>query len=283
MKIKKVLNNNAVTALDEQNQELVVMGLGIAFKKKTGDRLDEKKIERIFSLQDQISSNKLEALINQIPSEFLDLTEKIVRYAEHSIGQNLSNSIYLTLTDHIYFAIERFNDGLLIENPLVWEVKKFYKEAFIMGEMALEMIKEQFNITLPNDEAASIALHIVNAQLGQNMAATISMTKLIQDILNIIKYQFSIEMDEDDLSIQRLITDLKFYIIRIQSGQTYTDGDQELFDIISEKYARAYTCTEKIDHFLFNMLRTHLTKDEKMYLTIHIQKLLNQKNIKIIQ
>ena len=37
MVIKKILNNNVVVTTDENDNEIVVMGRGIAFKKRSGD------------------------------------------------------------------------------------------------------------------------------------------------------------------------------------------------------------------------------------------------------
>lgn len=50
MIIKRVLNNNAVMSLDKNNEEIIVKGKGIAFQKKNGDSIDEKKIDKIFVL-----------------------------------------------------------------------------------------------------------------------------------------------------------------------------------------------------------------------------------------
>lgn len=36
MLIEKVLNNNVVITRDEKNQEMIVMGKGLAFKKESG-------------------------------------------------------------------------------------------------------------------------------------------------------------------------------------------------------------------------------------------------------
>ena len=41
MLINKVLNNNVITIINEDNEEAVVMGRGIAFQKKKGDAIDE--------------------------------------------------------------------------------------------------------------------------------------------------------------------------------------------------------------------------------------------------
>ena len=41
MKILKIINNNVVSACDEKGKEIVVMGKGLGFGKKSGDILDE--------------------------------------------------------------------------------------------------------------------------------------------------------------------------------------------------------------------------------------------------
>ncbi|WP_376715789.1 CAT RNA binding domain-containing protein [Vagococcus lutrae] len=37
--INKILNNNVVISVDEQKREIIVMGRGIAFGKKSGDNV----------------------------------------------------------------------------------------------------------------------------------------------------------------------------------------------------------------------------------------------------
>lgn len=53
LKIAKVINNNVVSVLKEGNQELVIMGRGIAFQKKTGDPADEARIEKVLTLDNK--------------------------------------------------------------------------------------------------------------------------------------------------------------------------------------------------------------------------------------
>lgn len=47
LKIAKILNNNVVISVDKNGEDIIVMGSGIAFQKKHGDLIDEKKVERI--------------------------------------------------------------------------------------------------------------------------------------------------------------------------------------------------------------------------------------------
>ena len=50
MKIIKVLNQNAVLVLDEE-QEKVAVGKGIGFNKKKNDLIFQKQVERLFVME----------------------------------------------------------------------------------------------------------------------------------------------------------------------------------------------------------------------------------------
>lgn len=280
MKIKKVLNNNAATVINEDNKEVVVMGLGLAFKKRSGDKLEEEKIERTFTLENKEVSEKLNKLISEIPAKYVKISEQIIIYAEENLHKKLNENIYLTLTDHISFAMTRQKQGLNIKNPMLWEIKKFYKQEYAIGLTALNIIKENFGVTLLVDEAASIALHIVNAELNQDMPRAVNMTKIIQEILNIIRYNFEINFDEDSLSYHRLVTHLKFFAQRMLTETTSTGDDDYLYDIVIDKYKDSYKCVEKIKAHLKKVYNTTMSKEEMTYLTIHINRVVNRDILK---
>ena len=69
MVIIKVFNNNAVIARDAENREIVLMGCGIAFKKKNGDEVDKQLIEKTFILKEKDASEKFKLLLEDIPIE----------------------------------------------------------------------------------------------------------------------------------------------------------------------------------------------------------------------
>ena len=52
MIIQKVINNNVVSTFDSNGKEVILMGKGIGFRKKTGDELDKTKIEKIQHIRD---------------------------------------------------------------------------------------------------------------------------------------------------------------------------------------------------------------------------------------
>lgn len=220
MKIEKVLNNNVVTVLDASQNELVIMGRGIAFKKHTGDIIDEDKIEKVFSLDNKEVSQKLMTLLSDIPIEYVECSDEVIRYAETVLGEKLHDSVYISLTDHIHFAIDRHRQGLQLKNALLWEIKRMYRKEFSIGLKALQIIEDRLGVLLPEDECAFIAMHLVNAQLNGEMRETVSITNIVKDISNIVRRSFLIELDEESLSYYRFLTHLKFFCPAGGSGLT---------------------------------------------------------------
>ncbi|MEH7119764.1 PRD domain-containing protein [Neobacillus vireti] len=276
MKIAKVINNNVISVIDSHNKELVIMGRGIAFQKRPGDLVDETKIEKIFKLDNKDVSEKFKTLLYDVPMEYMDISERIISYAKEKLGKKLNDSIYVSLTDHINFAIEREQKGLKISNPLLWEIKRIYADEYAVGLKALTKIEEMLGITLPQDEAGFIAMHIVNAELNEEMPNVVNMTKLIQDILNIVKYHFKIELDEESLNYFRFLTHLKFFAQRLYTDSPYNNEDDFLYDMVKEKQKEAFACVEKIRDFIKKTHNRQLTKEEMAYLTIHIERVVNR-------
>ena len=273
MKVHKILNNNVIVTLDDKGKELILTGRGIGFKKREGDLIDINLIEKQFSLDNKDILPKFNVLLSEIPLEVLTTSQIIINHAKEFMDSKLQDSIYISLTDHIHFAIERHKQGFDIPNSFLWEIKKFYPKEFQIGLYALSVIKKRLEIELPEDEAGFITFHIINAQLNGTMPNIVNMTKIMREILNIVKYHFNIEYDEDCLSYQRFVTHLKFFAQRILSKGTHTQQDSSLYEIVRKKYDQAYLCTKQIDLHLIQQYQHALTDDESLYLTIHIERL----------
>lgn len=276
MVINKVLNNNVITIINEKNEESVVMGRGIAFQKKKGDEVDEEKVDKIFVLKNKSINDKLIALVNDIPVENLEIAEEVIKYAEYKLDTKLNENIYLTLTDHISFSINRYKNNLEMKNVMLWDVKRLHKAEFEIGLKALEIIKNKINIELPEDEAASIAMHILNGELSQDMPQIVDIINLINEILKIVKYHFNIDFDEESINYYRFITHLKFFAQRLVNGKYYEDNDNELFEMIKNKYPKSYECTRKIEGFIKQKFNNDLTKEEKLYLIVHTARVVKE-------
>lgn len=272
MKIEKILNNNVVIVLSDKGHEQVVMGRGVGYHKKAGERLDSQAVEKIFSLESNDVTSRLAELLSDIPIEVMTTSQKIINHAQLVLGKELHESIHISLTDHINFAIARHKKGLVIKNALLWETKKLYPQEYSVGQKALDIIEERLKIRLPEDEAGFITLHIINAELNDDMSNIIHITKIMQEILHIVKYYFRLEYNEECLSYHRFITHLKFFAQRMLNGNLTEEGDESLYGIVASKYADSFSCTQKVSRYLNQSYGHSLTKDEMLFLTIHIER-----------
>ena len=276
MKVGKILNNNVVVVFEEGKTEKIVMGRGIAFGKKVGDSIDEEKIDKTFLLENSDNNSKLQQLLKDIPIEYFNAAEKIIEYAKTKAERKLNDFLYITLIDHIYMAVVRTKDGVNIKNMMLWDIKKFYKDEYDIGLKALDIIEEDFNIRLPEDEAGFIALHVVNAQTNADFNCINEMgdiTKLIQKIVIIVERHFNIKFNEDSVYYNRFLTHLKFFALRLFQKNIYNDKeDEDLLSVVKMKYKEAYECTLKIAEYISLSYSYDISDEEKLYLTIHIEK-----------
>lgn len=277
MLIHKILNNNVVLILDQNNEEQIVMGRGIAFKKRVGDNIDESIIDKIFMLKDQKVKNNFTELIKDIPMDYIEVAYEIMQYAKANVGENIDENLIISLSDHIHTAVERYIEGIEIKNVLLWDIKKFYKTEFEIGLKALDIIDQKLNVKLPEDEAGFIAMHVVNRIMNENIGNMYDITKIIQEILNIVKYYLGIKFDEDSVYFYRFVTHIKYFAQRLISGKTYeNENEDSLFEIIKGRYQEPYKCVEKISEFIQKKYKYNLSDEEKLYLTIHIARIHNK-------
>ncbi|WP_342415236.1 PRD domain-containing protein [Paenibacillus sp. FSL R10-2782] len=280
MIIEKVLNNNVLLTKNDKGKEVIVMGRGISFKKVAGDHVDDDKIDKIFMLNENEFTAKLTELLNDIPVSHLEVVNEIVTHATEVLDTELSDNIYLTLTDHIHFAIQRQEKGLALQNAMLYEIKRFYKKEFEVGLNALQKIENTLGVKLGEDEAGFIALHMVNARIdGNEMKSTLKMTEIVQHILNIITYHYGIVLDESSFSYSRFLTHLQYFAMRVIRKEVIHSGEEFLYNQVKQTYTEAFACAQKINEYLEKTYDQYLSKDEYVYLTIHIHRVTERNNI----
>ena len=278
MVIEKVINNNIVSAVDEEGREAVVMGRGIGFRAKPGMSLMRKGIEKIFWIESKSLSQQFKELLAQMPMEHVKVSSDIIAHAKETLSMELNQSIYVTLTDHINFAITRFRQGIKPQNALLWEIKRFYTKEFGLGIYAIKVISEQLGIDLPEDEAGFIALHFVNAEYGTQIRDAVKFPNLVKDILEIVRSELQITFDENSLHYERFVTHIKFLLQRIYKNETLPDEESELSEMMQKKYKKEYACSKKVAEYINQETNTTLSKEEVMYLAIHIRRVAEPEN-----
>ena len=272
MIIEKIINNNIVLTHDHKNREIIAMGKGIGFGRKKGDVISEKEIEKIFKIKENELLLKFQDMIADIPLEIVRLTDDIISYAIDVEKLKLSQSIYITLVDHINFSIERFKEDMTPENALMWEIKRFYPQEYAIGLHTLRLIQDRMELSLPDSEAGFIALHFVNAQSSTHMKETLSLPHIMRDIMDIVKSELNVELNENSIHYERFLTHVKFLIQRLYKHEMLHDDDTVFEDMMKEKYPKEFACGKKVARYIENETHSKITRMEMTYLAIHIKR-----------
>lgn len=270
MQIQKVLNNNVVIALDENGEETVLMGRGLAFGRRAGEDAPADRVEKRFTLHAGQLSDRFQQLLTSIPLAHFLLAERIIDRAKRTLGAALSDSIYVTLPDHISAAIEREKQGIELSNPLLWDIRQFYPEEYKAGCDAVEQIRAETGIAFAEDEAGFIAMHFVNAACGGELPEVYDMTRLMQRVFGLVRERCGVEPDRDSVDFYRFVAHLKFFARRIAAGQGYGDRDADLLPAVQGKYPAAFACAQAVCDAVREEYGFDAGKSELLCLTLHI-------------
>ena len=273
MQIEKILNNNVVQALDN-NVEYIVMGKGLGFQKKVGDLVDKEKIEKTFILENTEAVEEWSRVYVNLPDAEMQVCLNILTFAEAVLQTKFEPSFFIALADHRHYTIERSRAGDSFQNPLAWEVRKFYPREYEIGKQALRLIAKDLEVQLADDEAASVALHFVNAQKDAGLhEKDRQMTQIVVGISDIVRLHFGYDLEEDSFSYNRFMTHLQYLAQRIVSGVSGGKNDAFLYEQVKINYPESFICTQKIVAYIKISYAFELSLDEQVFLTIHIQRL----------
>lgn len=277
-KIESIINNNFV-ATRKDGIEIILAGRGIAFGRKLGEYVDQSKIEKTFSLEDARQKQNFTNLAETLPEDLMELTVKVVNVIENSSQLHLKTVTFMALADHIAFALERYQNGQHMPNKLLNEAKRFYPFEIELGKKAIDVIYKETGISLSEDEAGFIAIHLINTSESSDTSG-VQQLKMIKDIISIVQDYFEITFDEESFYYQRFVTHLKFFVFRVlkeKENESTSVRDDFFYRVSKVQYPQIHKCVNLIEEYLdFNYSIT-IANEEKGYLVIHLSGLLKRK------
>ena len=144
---------------------------------------------------------------------------------------------------------------------------------YSIGRYALELIEERTGYRLAEDEAASIALHIINGELNSAMGTTFFMIKMMREMMGIIEKNISIP-EGRNYPKDRLISDLKQLANRLVSEKLISGRrDEKLYLFVEENYTEEYRIINSINDYIGKEYKCSMTEEEKIYLTLSIKRI----------
>lgn len=274
MRVVKVLNNNYILVEDAGGKEFIVMGKGLRFLNQVGEELKRENIQKIFELRSKKAVQSWQQLLESIPEEKAEAIQAAIVLADEALPEKFNEEIYITLFDHLIFALERLEKQVVLQNRLLWEVKQFYPKEFALGKSMIEYLNRRLNIELPEEEAGNIAFHLVNAQTeNPDMEQTILAVRMMKDISNIVQISFPNRIKTESIHYTRFVTHMQFFLQRVLEHKMLSETEQSIFEQVIAEYPKSYLCANRIRDYIQKTRKIDISQEELLYLTIHIARI----------
>lgn len=269
MKVIQSINNNVAICLDDNNHEVIAFGKGIGFRKPPYD-IELSQIDRTYY---NLDSHYI-ALLDEIPEEVINVTLEIVEKGSVYLETNLNKTFWFSLCDHINFAIENANKGLVISNPMTNEIQHLYEKEFLLGKWAIKHIQKKLSVKLPQSEAGSIALHFINGQqLIKKEECKDRIEHFIEDITEIIESEMNIIIDHSSFSYSRFVTHLKYLLKRSNKISKLKSDNCKMYEKLIKEFPEMEKISDKIKKYMMVSMNINLNEEELLYIIMHINRL----------
>ena len=238
--------------------------------------ISDEDIEKTYVLQDSTNKNGYLQVLENAPDIYLEIVHHIIEMAQLKISSPFNKQIFVTLLDHLLYAVERYEKGIVLQNRMLWEIQKFYPNEFMLGLQAVDYINETLNVKLPEAEAGNIAFHFVNAQIKSNDLSTengMLMVKMLKDIFQIIQLHYGYTIDENSLNYSRFVVHMQFFLQRLLEDKMLENENDDIYYTYIIKNSSALDCVEQIEKYIDRLLHKQITRDEKIYLIVHITRI----------
>ncbi|SES22895.1 transcriptional antiterminator, BglG family [Gracilibacillus ureilyticus] len=271
--VKKALNNNVLIASHPTYKEVILIGKGIGFGKKNGDIVPENQVEKTFLLKDEKEQEQYKQLISHVDQDLMEILNDIIVLIEQRMGEKLNEHIHVALTDHLSFAINRAHQQVQFNNPFLFEIESLYPKEYQVAQEVVAILKEKVGVQFPAGEMGFIALHIHSAVTDKSIRDMNKHHQLISKLVQIIEENLKIKLDRHNVNYHRLIQHLHRAIERVYQGESL--GEQtNLANVLKSTYPLCYNLAWKLIKVMQQQLHIHVDESEVLYLTIHLQRLI---------
>lgn len=276
-RIAQILNNNVAIVHARDNKQNIVMGRGVAFHKQKGDLIQEENVDKVFEIKDKNTVNDLTTLLANVPLDFVTTSYDLIDQVQAKYKFAVEPYIYVTLTTHLFGAYQRLIKNEEDVNYLP-DLSDTYPIPYQIADDVITGFRNSLDISFPELEHKSIALHFINAHTSEsinedkNQTENDEIIKVVQDELNrngIYRTQPNVN-DYD-----RLLVHLKYFINRLNNNEPDSLPISEgMIGEIENNYSQAWQIVQQIKELMQEKLQIKLSLSEQTYLTIHIQRLI---------
>ncbi len=274
MKVIRNINNNVAVCVDDNGHELIAIGKGIGFKKAPYEISLDQVDETYYNLDSHYKS-----LLNELSPEILDLAMKIAAKGQRYLGVETKPAFVFTLADHINCCINNARSGLFLSNSMNNEIRHLYEKEYRLGQWAVKLMEKAGKVKLPSSEAGNIALHFINAAQSVSESKKDDTERFVDDITDIIESEMNLIIDRSGFNYSRFVTHLKYVLKRSNELDQENSQNARMFDEMYEQYPNLQSTIQKIKIYMTGALRVEPSKEELLYLMIHINRLCSEEGL----
>lgn len=281
MRVVKKLNNNFAICVDGEGKELIVAGKGIDFPKTPYELEDLNLITRTFYDIDQ----KYTGLFNELPETVIHFTAKLIDIARNELKYELNPNVVLTMSDHINFCIQRAKEDIYVQMPLIYEVEQTFPAEAKIGKYAVKQIERRFHVRLNQNEASGIAMNLVNARYNAKSGTDVTeelqrrYDDILEDTISIVEDETGIMIERDSFNFARYSSHLMYLLNRIAGNRTLDSDNGIMYQSMRKEFPEIAACVDLIDRYFRRKLKIDLSKEEKLYLILHINRICTREGL----
>ncbi|MCR5525765.1 MAG: PRD domain-containing protein [Lachnospiraceae bacterium] len=267
-RITKVLNHNAVIAVDDETKEYLIMGKGIGFGRKITEEIYPAEGTTMYSLQSDSERGTAEDIVKQVDPICLEIADSVLNEAEKNFGK-VDRKILFPMADHLQFAIGRMTNNEKIKNPLTDDIKVLFHVEYKTAEIARKLVEEKFSVTITDDEVGFLALHVHSAIEDESVSQAMQTAHVINECIEAIEKNTGIHLETTSLGYNRLMNHIRYMVVRMNTGEKLK---LDMNDYMKIKYPETFEIAQRICDEMAVSLKKELQEAEIGYLAMHIER-----------
>lgn len=271
MRVTKKLNNNVALARDADGNDAVIFGKGVGFPRMPYDLDGLSAVDRVFYNISRVSVEQASTIPEDVMAACVEAVDDLASHLTGPLNPNLP----FTLADHVAFAVKRLEQGIEFSSDLAYDIENLYPAEFKGSQRVLALIKSRIDTRLPESEATSITMHLVNAQLARNdMQDALLMTQAISDVTEIVEKGLGIMLNAGTFTHFRFVTHLRYLIERLLKGSVLESNNSLFFQQFRDAYPEPFKCASDISGYFSTTFGWQCSDEEILYLMLHINRVL---------
>ena len=265
-KVLKVINNNALLANDlTTNDEVIFLGTGVGFGRKTNDLFDE-----IINAKKYFTTDKIKDISQNIDPIYLDIAELILQQAQTQFA-TIDYMIQFALADHIAFAIKRMKNNITIVNPFSTDISLLYKKEYEIALQGAKIIEDKLGVMINSDEVGYITLHIHSALGKDNVAESLRIAMIINDALARLENLCHVTLNKESSAYARFLVHLKYMFYRLNNNEVL---NLDMNDYAQTNFKNSYDIAKEVLSEIEKLAKVTINEVEIGYFAIHIERIL---------